>query len=287
VKYVVLGGSSFYGKSFTKLLKDNGEEVVSLSRPSFDLSKDFRLPKSDIVVNFIAEGLVEESWADPERWLMTNSVYTTRLFDDLKRLPNTLYVHVSTPEVYGSVSNWVAENYPYNPSTPYAVSRACGDMMLEAYHKAFGMKMIITRTANIYGWGQQDFRLIPKAFNYFSDKRPFPIHGQGYSMRSWIDVRDACEGLYTVCKHGKVGDTYHISTTELKNVTEILSNIGYIVGWQEYEWKPERLGKDKHYFLDSTKLRALGWSDKITLKEGLNAYYAAFNERSKRVSVKA
>src|SRR5205814_8646088 len=118
----------------------------------------------------------------------------------------------STPEVYGNNTSWVSENREFSPSTPYAVSRASSDMLLKAYFKTYKFPMIITRTSNIYGPGQQDFRLIPKAFRMFSLGERFPIHGTGNSHRSFIHVKDACEALYKLTSRGTLGETYHIST---------------------------------------------------------------------------
>ena len=259
--YLILGASSFYGKSFIKLLKSRGEK--------YKIS-DYRLgspltPSADCLVNFASMSSVVESWDDPEDWMETNAVGMTYLArSKVKR-----FIHVSTPEVYGSTDEWVTERHRLNPTTPYAVSRAAADMLLNAYFKAYGFPVIITRTANIYGVGQQPYRLIPKAFS-----GDIKIHGDGLSQRSFIHVQDACEALYLLSKEGQLGHTYHISTKRALPILEVVRMVYKLTGRKfNPEFIPERLGKDYAYWLNSDKIRKLGWSDKITLEEGLNEYH--------------
>lgn len=287
MRYLVLGASSFYGSNFLKFLQEKGEDAKGLSRPEFDLRKDFHVPNADIIVNFIAESLVAESWEDPERWLQTNVICTNRLFEEIRKKEITLYIHISTPESYGSSTHWIKERRDYLPATPYAVSRASADMMLQAYWKAYGLPMIITRTANIYGKGQQDFRLIPKAFSLLASGMPFPVHGTGRSQRSFIHVRDACRALYVLSKDGKAGEHYHISTQKQHSILEVVRMICKILGKGEVEFQLDRLGKDHAYLLNSDKIRALGWYDQIELYEGLRDYadHGGYLERSRTFPV--
>ena len=134
VKYLILGASSFYGNSFAKLCFEKGDEVSCLSRPEWSLGDDIQY--ADCVVNFASNSLVAESWANPTAWLMTNAIFTNALFEQVMALKIPRFIHVSTPEVYGHTPSIVREGHPFNPSTPYAVSRAAADMMLMAYHKA-------------------------------------------------------------------------------------------------------------------------------------------------------
>ena len=145
-KFLVVGATSFYGQNFVKLLEEKGCEVSKLSLRTWEPSQ---VGKPDYVVNFAAMNIVSESWEKPSEYLLVNCVSHTELMEVLRKLPIKKYVHVSTPEVYGSVDAWVTEDQPFNPSTPYAVSRACTDMMLMAYHRAYGFPAVITRTANI------------------------------------------------------------------------------------------------------------------------------------------
>jgi dTDP-glucose 4,6-dehydratase len=289
MKYLVLGSSSFYGKSFLKFLHEKGEDAQGLARPEFDLRKDFRLPQADVIVNFIAESLVAESWEDPERWLQTNIVLTNRLFEEIRKKEVSLYIHIGTPEVYGSNTSWIKERRDYLPTTPYAVSRASADMLLYTYWKAYRFPMIITRTANIYGPGQQPFRLIPKAFSLLGEGEKFPIHGTGKSQRSFIHVLDACKALWILSREGQVGETYHISTQKTHSILEVVRMIIRILGKGEVEFKMDRLGKDHAYLLNSDKMRKLGWYDHIELEQGLKDYAnnGNFVEDSRRIPLQA
>lgn len=260
-KFLTLGASSFYGSNFAKLVEERGDKAIAYGHRLGDW---LDMEPVDYIVNFASASLVAESWERPWDWMQVNGTDTTGLMyraqGKCKR-----FIHVSTPEVYGSTPGWVTEKYTnWQPSTPYAVSRAAGDMMLKAYHRAYGFPMIITRTANIYGKGQQDYRIIPKALQAKLRGESLPLHGDGSSVRSFIHIRDACEATYQICKEGQVGETYHISTNKAHSIKEVVEMIGC-----KYEPATERLGKDQAYLLNSDKLRDMGWQDKITLEEGL------------------
>ena len=293
MKYLVLGGSSFYGSSFLNLLKEKGEKAEDYSRPQFDINRDsLKTGPDDVVVNFIAEAAhVADSWNRPLDFLQTNVMGTCRLIEELCHQKLKLFLHVSTPEVHGSNASWIRERRDYLPTTPYAVSRATADMMLRVYYKAYRFPVIITRTANIYGRGQQDFRLIPKAFSTISKGEKFTVDGRGASIRSFIHVKDACEGLYLLTKKGVLGETYHISTDQTHKVREVVSKICTILK-KDYakvvQYKKDRIGKDHSYLLNSDKIRALGWREYINLDEGLREYYEsdpAVAERRRSFSV--
>lgn len=273
MKLLVLGASSFYGANFCALAREKGEEVAELSRPHWSLGD--ALPRGfECIVNFASRSLVAESWHDPCGWVMTNAVFTTALLNQVMETGER-FVHVSTPEVYGHTPAAVKEGHPFNPSTPYAVSRAAGDMMIAAYAKAYGFPAIITRTANIYGLGQPDYRFIPHAFKTLRAGGNLMLDGGGDTVRGWLHVRDACEATYLLCKSGTLGETYHIAPREVLTVHALATMICTQLGVNTHARmasRPDRLGKDIAYVLDSSKLRALGWSERITLKEGLAEY---------------
>ena len=256
--FLILGANSFYGSNFAKLVEGNGHTVIRHRRYHYDSEG------ADYIVNFASKSEVAESWQKPEDWMEANGSQISMMADMLRKDGIKKFVHVSTPEVYGSTPYWIEEDAPFSPTTPYAVSRAAGDMMLKAYFKAYGFPMLITRTANIYGPGQQGYRIIPKALQYKREGKKLPLHGGGWSKRSFIHIKDACEATYLLCKEGLIGETYHISTKEAHWIREVVSLIG-----AEYEEVEDRLGKDAAYLLNSDKIRKMGWSDKITLEEGL------------------
>ena len=272
VRFLVLGASSFYGTNFCALLKERGEDVQALSRPAWSLGAP--IPDADCVVNFASSSLVAESWREPGAWLATNALDTTTLFNQAMALDIPRFVHVSTPEVYGHTPSAVREGHPFNPSTPYAVSRAAGDMMLMAYRRAYGFPAIITRTANIYGFGQPEHRFIPHAFKTLRKGMPLGLDGGGNPVRGWLHVRDACEATYLICLQGRKGETYHIAPKGIITVEALAKMICTQLGKPHglLTHRADRLGKDIAYIMDSSKLRAMGWSERIPLKEGLAEY---------------
>jgi dTDP-glucose 4,6-dehydratase len=259
-RFVIVGASSFYGQNFVKLLEAKGCAVAKVSLRNYTPQE----LDGDYVVNFAAANIVAESWKKPSEYCLVNVVAHTELLEQLRHKRIRKYVHVSTPEVYGSVDKWVTEEQTFNPSTPYAVSRAAADMMLMAYCKAYGFPAVITRTANIYGPGQPENRIVTKALKCKKAGETLNLEGGGDSVRCFIHVEDACEGLYLAAAKGRVGETYHISGWPPLSIRELVEMIGC-----KWEPTPDRMGKDYAYKLNSTKLRCLGWMDKISLEEGL------------------
>lgn len=260
-KFLVIGHSSFYGSNFVKLLESKGCEVTGLSLRSYVPDQ---LAGAEYVVNFAAANIVAESWRKPAEYCLVNVVAHTELLEQLRKQKIKKYVHVSTPEVYGSVDYWATEDQVFNPSTPYAVSRAAADMMLTAYWKAYDFPAVITRTANIYGPGQPENRIVTKALKCKKAGELLNLEGGGNSLRAFIHVKDASEALYVAAKRGKAGETYHISGWQQLSIRALVEKIG--CKWEATE---DRMAKDYAYKLDSTKLRKLGWMDKISLEEGL------------------
>jgi dTDP-glucose 4,6-dehydratase len=183
------------------------------------------------------------------------------------------YVHVTTPEVYGSTDGWVAEDTPFNPSTPYAVSRAAGDMLFQIYLETFGLPVVFTRAANVYGPGQPLYRIIPRTLFFLLAGRELELHGGGVSTRSFIHIDDVSMATWQIAQYAPVGETYHISTDRIIAIKDLVALICEKLN------KPfdahvkvvgERLGKDNAYWLKSEKLRStLGWADATSLERGL------------------
>lgn len=301
---VVIGSNSFSGASFVDHLLRHGYDVLGCSRSpephaaflpykwgarsgtfSFcqhDINRDLdglmaliRKHEPPYVVNFAAQSMVAESWRDPGDWFTTNTVSTVKLHDELRQCAFLKrYVHVSTPEVYGSCSGFVDEHFPFNPSTPYAVSRAAADMSLRAFHAAYGFPFVTTRAANVYGPGQQLYRIIPRTILFILLGRKLQLHGGGASRRSFIHMDDVSDATMKVMLNGRNGETYHISTGEIVSIRELVDGLckKLDVRFEDHvEVVGERLGKDAAYQLDSTKLRSeLGWQDRISLDQGLD-----------------
>ena len=303
--FLVIGSNSFSGAYFIKYLLEKGHSVCGISRSkepdkvflpykwSNSLDSKFEFVQLDLnsnlneiielikslrpeyVVNFAAQGMVAESWLTPEHWYQTNVVSQVKLHDQLRKL-NCLkkYVHISTPEAYGSTDGgWLKENYNFSPSTPYAVSRAACDLHLLSFYKAYGFPVVFTRAANVYGEGQQLYRIIPRAILSARLGRKLNLHGGGVSVRSFIHMEDVCSGTYNVAVDGNIGETYHISTNQtisIKSLVHKICDMTKVEFNEVVELADDRLGKDQSYLLDSSKLRdEFAWRDQINLDEGL------------------
>jgi dTDP-glucose 4,6-dehydratase len=302
-RFLVIGSNSFSGAQFVKYLLQHQCQVLGVSR-SPELhevympyrwtsgAENFRFAQIDLnkqldelialtkefqpeyVVNFAAQGMVAQSWEVPEHWYQTNVVGQVRLHDQLRKLPYLKkYVHVTTPEAYGSTNGWIKEGFHFSPSTPYAVSRAACDLHLMSFFKAYQFPVVFTRAANVYGPGQQLYRIIPRAMLFARLGRKLKLHGGGHSIRSFIHIDDVSDATYRIALDGKLGDTFHLSTTEtvsIRAIVEKISALMHVAFDDLVEVAEERLGKDQAYLLDSTKIRSeLGWKDRISLEAGL------------------
>ncbi len=302
-KIAVIGSNSFSGAAFVNHALEKDSLVMGFSRspeaPSIflpykksrnlgsfqffqtDLNRDLNSLmavlddfKPRYIVNFAAQAMVAESWANPDHWMMTNVVSSVRLHEALrKRDYFEKYVHVTTPEVYGSCSGNITEAAPFAPSTPYAVSRAAGDMSLMTYFKNYGFPVVMTRAANVYGAHQQLYRIIPRTILSAELGKKLQLHGGGHSVRSFIHIGDVCEATLEIARRAPVGEAYHLSTPLQISIRTLVERILQKMGVRfedAVEVVGERPGKDAAYLLDSTKVRnALGWSDQITLDAGL------------------
>ena len=229
----------------------------------------------EIVVNFAAQGMVAESWLNPTHWYHTNIVAQVALHDALrqKRFLQK-YVHVTTPEVYGSTDGgWIKEHNNFAPSTPYAVSRAACDLHLLSFYQAYGFPVVFTRAANVYGPGQQLYRIIPRTLLSTRTGETMQLHGGGHSVRAFIHIKDVVRGTLRLASEGEPGSTWHLSTQESCSIKELVEQICALAGASFSELvqsSEERLGKDQSYLLDSSAMRQVhGWSDQVSLKQGL------------------
>lgn len=320
-KYFVIGSNSFSGASFADHLLAGGAEVFGASRSSesidaflpyrwrdwnqrkerfhfqrLDLNQDcdrlleaVRDFRPDYVVNFAAQSMVAESWLYPEHWYQTNVIAIVRLVEGLRKLSFLKkYVHISTPEVYGSCQGNVTEEAPFNPSTPYAASRAAGELHLRAIARNFGFPVVFTRAANVYGPGQQLYRIIPRTLIYLRLGRKLQLHGGGRSVRSFIHIRDVAEGTLRAARQGEPGEAFHFSTDVYLSIRELVEKLCQKrgVAFEEaVEIVGDRPGKDAAYLLDSTKARkTLGWTVSVGLDEGIdetNAWIERYFEQLK------
>ena len=249
-------------------------EKADLNHDLEKLIEIFIEEKPNYIVNFAALGMVTQSWKNPEDWYQTNVVAQVKLHDQLRKFDFiTKYVHVTTPEVYGNTYGWITENFNFNPSTPYAVSRAACDLHLKSFIDAYNYPVVFTRSANVYGPGQQLYRIIPRTILYARLGKKLSLHGGGSSDRSFVHMDDVSDATYRIAMNGIVGDTYHISTKETISIRDLVIKICRSIDMNFYdlvEESEERLGKDQSYKLDSDKIRKeLGWQDAMGLEEGI------------------
>jgi dTDP-glucose 4,6-dehydratase len=305
-KFAVIGSNSFSGATFTRYLLEKKHNVLGFSRSqesedvllpykwsnevldefrfiqsnlNHDLDKLIKIisdEKPDYIVNFSALGMVAESWHKPEDWYQTNVVAQVKFHDRIRKLDFIKkYVHVTTPEVYGSTDGWITENSNFNPSTPYAVSRAACDLHLSSFYDAYNFPVVFTRSANVYGPGQQLYRIIPKTILCARLGKKLSLHGGGLSDRSFVHMDDVSDATYRIAINGIIGECYHISTKETISIRDLvikickIMNVNFSDIVQESE---EKLGKDQSYKLDSNKIRnKLSWLDSINLEEGISS----------------
>ena len=311
-KVVVIGSNSFSGSDFIDLLLEEGEyEVMGVSRseeksPLFlsykkRESKNFSFQQIDLnhdldrlealldhflpeyIVNFAAQSEVAPSWKYPHHWFQTNVVSLTSLANRLKEKEYLKrYVHISSPEVYGTCEGFITEKAPLNPSTPYAASKAAGDLSLFTFVKNFQFPMVMIRATNVYGPHQQLFKIIPRAMIYMKQQKKIPLHGGGSAVKSYIHIRDVSRGELLAMENGVSGEIYHLSPEQGVSVKSVVQTIAGHLGLQfdqVVEVVEERLGQDTAYTIDSTKARKeLGWRPTISLDQGLKETLAWVEE---------
>jgi len=302
-KFLVIGSNSFSGSQFIKYLLENNNNVVGISRSEeinevylpykwknhnstfkfYAIDINHQLPElidilnefqPEYVVNFAAQGMVAQSWETPQDWYQTNVVGQVKLHDQLRKLKFIKkYVHVTTPEAYGSTDGWIKENFNFAPSTPYAVSRAACDLHLMSFYKAYNFPVVFTRAANVYGPGQQLYRIIPRTMLYARLGKKMKLHGGGVSIRSFIHMDDVSSATYKIATDGVPGESYHISTNDTITIRGLVEKICELTNSDFsnlVEVSEDRLGKDQAYLLDSNKLKTnFSWQDKIDLEKGL------------------
>ena len=303
-KIVVIGSNSFSGAHFVNHCLNKNMQVVGISRSQeanevflpysqnanianyqfyqFDLnhhlneiSDKIETIEADFVVNFAAQGMVAQSWDKPEDWFQTNTVANIKFHDKLRKFDFLKkYVHVSTPEVYGSCEGIIKEHTNYNPSTPYAVSRAAADMSLMSFLNAYDFPVVWTRSANVFGPEQQLYRIIPITILKFLIGEKLELHGGGESVRSFIHIADVADGTLKAAETAKSGDIFHFSTTRnisIRSLVELIAEKMNISFENNVEVVGERLGKDSAYLLDSSKAKEeLNWNPKIKLEDGID-----------------
>lgn len=306
-RIAVIGSNSFSGSSFVRYCLEQGLDVLGASRsaepaacflpyrwlPATAQSR-FRFLQADLncdleklmtgldafrpdyVVNFAAQGMVAQSWVTPEHWYETNVVGNVKFHNQLRKASwLRKYVHVGTPEVYGSTSALIDESAPFNPSTPYAASRAACDLHLRTFLQQYQFPVTWTRAANVYGPGQQLYRIIPRTILFIKLGKKLSLHGGGHSVRSFIHIDDVAAATLAIARNAPAGECYHLSTDRFISIRDLVQMICSMMNTpfeQVAEVSEDRPGKDAAYLLDSRKARTtLNWKDTVALEEGVRA----------------
>ena len=303
---IVTGGAGFIGANFVYLeLKEHPEDRIvcidkltyagnletlkdAMENPNFRFVKMdicdreavfnlFEEEKPDIVVNFAAESHVDRSIEDPGIFLQTNIIGTQVMMDASRKYGVKRYHQVSTDEVYGDLpldrpDLFFTEETPLKTSSPYSSSKTGADLLVNAYHRTFGLPTTISRCSNNYGPYQFPEKLIPLMIaNALADK-PLPVYGEGLNVRDWLYVEDHCKAIDLIIRKGKVGGVYNIGGhNEMRNI-DIVKIICEALGKPEslITHVTDRKGHDMRYAIDPAKIhRELGWLPETMFKDGI------------------
>lgn len=307
MRFLVTGGAGFIGSNFVRymLSKHRDIEIINLDSLSYsgrlenllDVKDDKRytffhgniqdrrcvekiLGKDiDVLVNFAAETHVDRSIKESGPFVLTDAYGTYVLMECARKCDVKKIVQISTDEVYGSIQKGsFDETAPLNPSSPYAASKASGDLIAQSFYKTYHLNVIITRSSNNFGPYQYPEKLIPKLILRTLHKQPLPLYGKGEQTRDWIHVFDNCEAIEMVLKNGRPGEIYNIAAGNEHSNLEVARFILRMIGGSEklIRFVADRPGHDWRYSLDTTKIRRLGWKPKNmfdkSLKETIEWY---------------
>ncbi len=235
----------------------------------------FETERFDLIVHFAAESHVDRSIMDPAKFVHTNVLGTHVLLDAAKQINIKKFVHVSTDEVYGELdfnpTTFFTEETPLQPSSPYSASKASSDLLVQAYHKTFGLPINITRCSNNYGPFQFPEKLIPLTISCVLKNQRVPVYGDGKNIRDWLHVFDHCTAIDIVLHEGVNGEVYNVGGHNERTNTEVVKTIIKTLGKPEdlIEFVTDRPGHDKRYAIDPAKLEKLGWKPTYNFEAGI------------------
>lgn len=286
----VTGSCGFLGRYVTERLLDRGDWVYAVDALTYAADPDLPLlwqevypggrfkfvcrdinelgawPEVDAVINLAAETHVCNSIESSGRFMATNILGVHHLLEMTRaRAHNGMptFVQISTDEVYGDIhTGETDEDAPFNPSSPYAASKASGDALVLAWGRTFGVPYRIIRPSNCYGAHQYPEKLIPKAVRRLVLGQPIPIHGDGSAERSWLWVEDCADAILTVLDKGTDGEVYNVPGNTILSVAEVARQIIAAFGGGQMQTGFERPGLDRRYCVTGHKLGPLGWQPK-------------------------
>jgi len=235
----------------------------------------------DAVVHFAAESHVDRSIAGPEDFAMTNCVGTNLVMHAARRADVGRVLHVSTDEVYGSVEEGSSnEDARLEPRSPYSASKAGSDLIALSYFTTYGSPVVVTRSSNNFGPWQYPEKLVPLFMTNLLDGKDVPLYGDGLNQRDWLFVEDNCAAVDLVLRTGKPGQVYNIGAgNEMPNrdlVDKLLALAG--AGPERINYVTDRLGHDRRYSVDSSKVGALGWEPARNLDEALELTFSWYRD---------
>ena len=307
MKLFVTGGAGFIGSNYVRHVLANSDDEVTVydaltyagnlsTLKDVDDSPRYKFVKGNIcdpgtleeamaghdaVVHFAAESHVDRSIAGPDDFINTNCFGTNIVMDTARRLEMARVVHIGTDEVYGSVETGSSkETDPLEPRSPYSASKAGSDLIALSYHHTYGLPVTVTRCTNNFGPWQFPEKALPVWVTNVLDGTPLPLYGDGMNERDWLYVDDHCSGIELVRHKGAAGEIYNIgANNETPNrvvVDKVLALLG--VGEEMVEYVEDRLGHDRRYSVDITKITELGWTKRRTLDEALEETVAWYRD---------
>ena len=323
MEILITGGCGFIGSNFIRYILKNYKEakVINIDKLTYagnlanlsDLVKEyspsryqfirgdigdrkivegiFRETDIDWVVNFAAESHVDRSIEQPAEFLQTNILGTFALLEAARKfwldpasdLSKKRFLHISTDEVYGSLSDkgYFTETTPYNPSSPYSASKAASDHLVYAYYRTYSLPTFITSSSNNYGPYQFPEKLVPLIINNAIRGKNLPVYGDGKNVRDWLYVEDHCSAIMAVLERGLAGQKYNIGAhCEKQNIDVVTTICDYLdkrLGLMDgrprrelIEYVSDRLGHDRRYAIDASKIESeLHWQPSVAFNEGI------------------
>ena len=306
-KIIVTGGLGFIGSNLIDLLLKKNYFVINIDKATyssnyynvkeFKNSKNYKFIKLDIknkkfknilfkfkprgIFNLAAETHVDRSIDNPDSFIQSNIVGVYNLLENFKsysKKNKSKLIHISTDEVYGDILTGRShERFPYQPSSPYAASKAASDHLVSSYVRTYKIPAIVTNCSNNYGPKQHPEKLIPKIIYNILNNKPLPIYGKGTNSREWIYVKDHCEALIKVFLKGKIGEFYNIGSNKNMNnlqvTRELLKNSKKLIKLGKnvkINFVKDRPGHDVRYALNSDKIKKkLSWRPKTSFSNGI------------------
>ena len=310
-RVLVTGGAGFIGSNFIHYIlnKYDDYEIVNFDKLTYagnlenlaDIQDDKRyrfirgdicnreavaaaIKDADIVINFAAESHVDRSIEDPGSFIQTDVFGTFVLLEASRNNEVSLYVQISTDEVYGSIENGsFKETDPLKPNSPYSASKAGADMIVRSFNKTYGLPIIITRSSNNFGPNQYPEKVIPLFVTNLIDDIPVPLYGDGMNVRDWIYVEDNCAGIDFAIHKGEPGEIYNIGGGNERPNIWITRKILEIMGKPEsmIKYVKDRPGHDRRYSVNYDKLKSLGWNPKYDFESALERTVMWYQQNEK------